>query len=254
VAVKVKVKSKKGLSLIECKKRVTIRFINPILGSAPASKELYNNFLLTKLNKEIDKLERKIEQTKDYHERLILLNKKEDLENQLANLPDIKESELGKIMVFYRAKYEDFDVPVIRGHQVLGFLKEAGYNFKDALGIKGLREKISRYVRVMPYDLYIYQDYVAPENIVDDVDGILDRPLKASTPQGVKVSISRSEIIYSKRDKVIQFELWLYKNKEVTWDILEILMREYGITNGISPWRNTGYYGAFEVVEVENIE
>ena len=147
-----------------------------------------------------------------------------------------------------------FDVPVIRAHQILGFLKEAANNFKDALGIRNARDKVSKYVRIMPYNLYIYDTEIAPENIVDDVDGIEERPLKAMTAQGPRVSIAKSEVIKSKRDKLVQFEVWLYKNKEITWEILEALMEEYGRVNGISQWRNSGYYGAFEVVSVEDIE
>jgi len=250
----VAVKTKSKISLIECRKRVTIRFINDILGSAPANKQFYEKYLVSKLVKEIEKVEKKLEKAKDEREREILLEKKADLEAQLAELPDIEGNEDEKLTVFYRAKYEDFDVPVIRAHQILGFLKEAANNFKDALGIKNARDKVSKYVRIMPYNLYIYDTEIAPENIVDDVDGIEERPLKAMTAQGPRVSIAKSEVIKSNGDKLIQFEVWVYKNKEISWEILEALMEEYGRVNGISQWRNSGYYGAFEVVSVEDVE
>jgi hypothetical protein len=73
------------------------------------------------------------------------------------------------------------------------------------------------------------------------------------TAQGPRVSIAKSEVIKSNGDKLIQFELWIYKNKEITWEILQVLMEEYGRVNGISQWRNSGYYGAFEVVSIEDI-
>ena len=247
------VKTKSKISLIERKKRVTIRFINDILGSAPASKRLYEQHLLSKLNREIDKIERKLERVKNEQGRKILFEKKAYLEEQLAELPLIEDGD-EKLTVFYRAKYEDFDVPVIRAHQVLGFFKEAANNFKDVLGIKNARDKISKYVRVMPHNLFIYDTEIAPENLVDNVDGIEERPLKAMTMQGPRVSIAKSEVIRSNGDKLIQFEVWLYKNKEITWEVLESLMEEYGRVNGISQWRNSGYYGAFEVVSVEDSE
>lgn len=242
----------KKLSLLECKKRVTIRFINDILGSAPANKQFYEKYLVSKLIKEIEKVEKKLDRVKDEREREILLEKKADLESQLADLPDIEEAGDEKLTVFYRAKYEEFDVPVIRAHQVLGFFKEAANNFKDILKIKNARDKISKYVRVMPYNLYIYDTEISPENLVDDVDGIVERPLKAMTMQGPRVSIAKSEVIKSNGDKLIQLEVWLYKNKEISWEVLETLMEEYGRVNGISQWRNSGYYGAFEVVDVED--
>ena len=247
------VKTCEKLSLVETKKLVTVRFINDILGSAPSSRQIYERYLLTKLDKEITKIEKKLEKVIDSKEREILLKKKKDLENQLADLPEIEEAD-SKLTVFYRADWVGnggvFKVPVIRAHQVLGFFKEAANNFKDVIGIKNARDKVSKYVRIHPYNIFIYDTEISPENLVDDIDGILERPLKAMTMQGPRVSIAASEVIKSEdRSKLIRFEVILYKNKEITWDVLETLL-EYGRDNGISQWRTAGY-GAFEVVSIE---
>ena len=233
--------------LIQEKKRITLRFTNPILGSAPANKQFYQAYLLEKLNKEIDLIERKISNGKGDTEAL--LSQKKYLEEQLSNLPDIEDNEDYRLTIFYRGRFEDYQVPVIRAHQILGFLKEAGNNFKDTLGIKALRDKISKYVRIYPFDIYIFDGEIKAENLVDDVDDILERPLMALTPRGKRVSIARSEMIKSDGDKLIQFEIIILKNKEVSYEVINELW-EYGRYNGIGQWRNSGQYGSFEVVDV----
>jgi len=246
------------VSLIEGRKKVTVRFINDILGSAPASKQIYERYLVKKLDKEIERLEKKLEKAAG-EEREILITRINALQEELANLPLIEEGgDKERLSVFYRAEWkspngESYTVPVIRAHQVLGFFKEAANNFKEIFSIKAMRDKISRYVRVHPINIYIYDGEISPNNLVDDVDGILERPLKAMTPQGPRVSIAASEVIKSQDgSKLIQFELVLYKNKEISWEILEALL-EYGRDNGISQWRNVGY-GAFEVVSIEKVK
>ena len=240
--------------LIEGRYSITICFLNDILGSAPANKQFYEKYLLSKLLKEIDKTKKKIAKAKTEEERRILQDLLENLEAEVAEIPEVEDNEDSRLTVFYRANYEDFLVPVIRGHQILGFFKHGMNAFKDVFGVKNPREKVSRYVRVRPFNIFIYEKELSPENLVDDVDGILERPLRALTPQGERISVVKSEFIKSNQDKIIQFEVILFKNKDITFDMLETLMREYGKFNGISQWRNTGFYGSFEVLEVRELE
>lgn len=240
--------------LIEGRWLITIRFLHDILGSAPANKQFYEKYLLSKLYKEIDRVKKKIAKAKTEEEREILQDLLESLEAEMAELPDVEDDNDERLTVFYRAKYDDFEVPVIRAHQVLGFFKHGMNAFKEVFRVKNARDKVSRYVRIKPFNLFIYEKEIAPENLVDEVDGILERPLRAMTMQGERVSVAKSEYIKSDGDKLLQFELLLFKNKDIKFDMLKTLMEEYGKVNGISQWRNTGYYGAFEVVEIKKLK
>jgi len=243
-------------SLIQDRKKVVLRFIRDVLGVAPSSPQIYERYLLEKLNKEIDKIERKLaKKNLREEERAILENQLRSLQDELANLPEVVEN-TEKATQFYRAPYGEYEVPVIRAHQVQGFFKEAGNNFKDVFKIKALRDKISKYVRVQPINLFIYDEEIKPENLVDEPDGFLERPLQAMTPQGPRVSIAKSEVIYSNEEKgfkLIEFEVILFKNPHFDFSLLETLMRELGPYGGIGRWRNAGY-GAFEVVKIEDVK
>ncbi|HPE06283.1 MAG TPA: hypothetical protein PLW50_01025 [Smithellaceae bacterium] len=75
-------------------------------------------------------------------------------------------------------------------------------------------------------------------------DGVLERPIRAQTMQGPRVSLIRSDAIL--QGKELGFTLNLIPHKELNKDLLKELL-EYGMFNGLGQWRS-GSYGQFEVV------
>lgn len=118
---------------------------------------------------------------------------------------------------------------------IKGFLKNAGNVLKDELKIKNLRAKIGDYVFVFPRKIYIGKS----------VNGSLERPLRAQTMQGPRVTLARSDYINAGTE--IEFAIRLLQHKEITWDVIHELLK-YGELQGLGQFRNGGY-GRFVVVE-----
>jgi len=79
-----------------------------------------------------------------------------------------------------------------------------------------------------------------------EVDGVLERPLRAMTAQGPRVTVTRSDYIESGRQ--IRFTIGIMKNdKKVTMDLIDTLL-QYGEICGLGQWRGSGGYGRFKVI------
>ena len=118
---------------------------------------------------------------------------------------------------------------------IKGFIKNAGNVLKDIVKVKNLRNKIGEYAFVCPRIIYLGKD---------KPDGYIERPLRAQTMQGPRVTLVRSD--YIKEGTKIEFIIKLLKHKEITWEIIDELLR-YGELQGLGQFRNGGY-GRFKVV------
>lgn len=123
----------------------------------------------------------------------------------------------------------------IYNYMIKGFLKNAGNVLKDNLKVKALRSKLDNFLFVSPRRIYLG---------VDKPDGVIERPLRAMTMKGPRVSLIRSDMINAGR--TIDFELTLIPHKEINWALIENLF-EYGKLMGLGQFRNGGY-GQFEIV------
>jgi hypothetical protein len=121
-------------------------------------------------------------------------------------------------------------------YMIKGFLKNAGNILKDIVKIKALRSKIDNYIFILPRRIYIGQD---------KPDGSIERPLRAMTAQGPRVTLARSDFI--KAGKVIEFEIVLVPHKELKWSVIDELLK-YGELMGLGQFRNGGY-GRFKVLK-----
>jgi hypothetical protein len=137
-------------------------------------------------------------------------------------------------------------------YMVLGFLKAAAEALgemikttkvsKDGTSItdrlKGLKGKIDRCVFVFPRRIYL--DKAEP-------DGVVERPLRAQTRQGPRVTLARSDAVAA--GTKIAFEIKIVPNKDIDFDMIEFLL-QYGELSGLGQFRN-GSYGRFSVESVE---
>lgn len=121
-------------------------------------------------------------------------------------------------------------------YMVKGMLKNAGNVLKDIQKIKALRSKIDNYVFIKPRRIYL--DKKVP-------DGILERPLRAQTMQGPRVTLTRSDYVNAGTE--FEFEVLLIPHKEVTEQLIMTLF-EYGQLMGFGQFRNGGY-GRFEIIK-----
>lgn len=180
---------------------VTIRLLEPMLGTVPKNPGIYSAYIETK-------------------------KPKENAEDESVTVEAIEEKGWTG---FHRdeAGYFMYD------YMVLGFMKEAGNVMKDTLGIKALRKKIENFVMVTPRRIRL------PEP-----SGTIERPLRAQTAMGERVSLARSDYIDAETE--INFTLNVLQQKELTEKTIQAIL-EYGRRKGLGQWRNGGY-GRFEVV------
>ena len=119
-------------------------------------------------------------------------------------------------------------------YMIKGFLKHAGTCMKDSIKIKAIRSKIDNFVFISPRKIYLDRK---------EVDGFLERPLRAMTMQGPRVSLARSD--YFKPGLTISFTVTILKNKEITQILIDQIF-EYGEFCGVGQFRNGGY-GRFKI-------
>jgi hypothetical protein len=122
-------------------------------------------------------------------------------------------------------------------YMIKGFLKAAGNTLKDIVKIKALRSKIDDYVFIKPRRIYLNQA---------EPDGCVERPLRAMTPLGQRVSLAKSD--YINAGKEIEFDITLIPHKEINEDTILTLLK-HGELMGLGQFRNGGY-GRFEVLSV----
>ena len=119
---------------------------------------------------------------------------------------------------------------------IKGFIKHAGNVLREIVGIKQMKSKLSDFVYVMPRKIYLGKQ---------EPDGVFERPLRASTPQGERVCLARSD--YVKAGTELSFKILMIPHKEINWKVVDRLM-EHGELMGLGQFRN-GSFGRFTVVK-----
>ena len=192
-----------------------ITFTEPLLGSAPCSPEVYKQFIESKKPDAIT-------------------------EDESANVAEREE----KGWTVFRS---DENGIFLYDYVLRGFLKEAAAAMtgtKSASeGMAAYKTKINRWLFVLPRKLYLYQkanNAFAPAKTINP----LERPLRAMTMQGPRVTLARSDQIEPGAFFTAKLIVLPLGQSEITVTrLLDWL--SYGALNGIGQWR-TGSYGRFE--------
>ncbi len=143
-------------------------------------------------------------------------------EDELATLPE--ELERGTT-AFHKLNGK----PIFYDYQVKGFVKDAGQTFNGLRGVKNLRSKLDNLVFIEPRQIELH----LPEG-----EGITfcERPLRAQTAMGPRVSLARSEQL----PDGTWFECRLVVfNGPISEPLLRDLF-SYGEKKGMGQWRNGG--------------
>lgn len=162
-------------------------------------------------------------------------------EEETAMLPD-ENLDKKNLTVFLR----DGEALCLADYVVKGFLKEALSALKSQIGIASVTSKVDNYILVTP----AYLRFKKNGKEVTAPDDIFERPLRALTMQGPRVSVTASEIIEAGWE--LEFDLTLLENpatpksKALTFDVIDQAL-EYGSFKGLGQWRN-GQNGRFVVV------
>lgn len=189
--------------------KVKITLIEEVLGSSPSNEELLATYIASKAptdeltSEEIDNI------------------KAQNAEDRITIFP-----------------HQADGTPFIYDYQIKGMLKDsckalaaagkAGYpGGKACAGLKAYKKLIDGLIFVSPREI--------PYNLNGMRMDYCERPLRASTPQGERVSIAKSETVPA--GSTIEFEITCLDPK------LEDMVREcldYGKLRGLGQWRNSG--------------
>lgn len=185
------------------KLHIKLTFTEPLLGTSPANEDIYRDFIGSKAPDA------------------------QSVEDEVAALGADVVAEKG-MTVFPRM--ED-GRPFLYDYQIKGFFKDSCGGLRKVKGSES--SKIKAYKKEI--DKLIFPQ---PRQIPIDFDGEMqkcERPLRASTAQGERISLSCSEQIPA--GATCQFDVVLLSDDH------EKLVREwldYGCLSGIGQWRNSG--------------
>lgn len=185
------------------KLHIKLTFTEPLLGTSPANEDIYRDFIGSKAPDA------------------------QSVEDEVAALGADAVAEKG-MTVFPRM--ED-GRPVLYDYQIKGFFKDSCSGLRKVKGSES--SKIKAYKKEI--DKLIFPQ---PRQIPVDFTGEMqkcERPLRASTAQGERISLACSEQIPA--GATCQFDVVLLSDDH------EKLVREwldYGCLSGIGQWRNSG--------------
>ena len=183
--------------------KVRLTFTEGVLGTCAANKDIYNEFIASKAP-----------DAKTTEEEVEALGAETVAEKGMTIFP----------------KTED-GVPFFYDYQIKGFFKGA-CSFLRA--IKGSESsKIKAYKKKIDGNIFVYPRQIEIKNYGEI--GRCERPLRAQTMQGERVSLACSEEIPA--GSYIDIEVELYD--EADYPLLEEWL-DFGIKNGIGQWRSSG--------------
>jgi len=189
---------------------VKLNFISPVLGSLPADPAILTKFIAANAPSPWQQTEEE-DAAKDRDQEF----------DGDRGLTVFAHDENG--MYFY-------------DYHIKGFIKEAGNTLKETVKVKNLRSKIDNYLFIQPRRIYLLRPDGSP---IHEENDVFERPLRAQTMKGPRVSLVASERI--NLPVSCQFTIEILENeKDVSWKIVQRLL-EYGRYKGLGQWRNGGW-------------
>jgi hypothetical protein len=161
---------------------------------------------------------------------------------QRDELDNAEHREESGTTVFHR----DNGVLGIYDYQIKGFFKDAcqATNRFDKEVRRGL-EKLSAYKSKIDGTVFVSPRFIPITLPAGSKVGVCERPLRADTAQGPRVSVCRSETVPA--GSVIEFEVSILAKELAPYIDLWL---DYGKLRGLGQWRNSGK-GRFTYEEVD---
>lgn len=193
---------------------VRLTFIDEILGTASSDPEIHRSYIASKGPDAVT------------------------IEEELETLTVDEVTEKG-MTIFSK---DENGNPVLWNYQIRGFFKSACSALRAIQGTKS--SKLKAYKKQIDLRIFVFADEQnrAERKIPIKVSGEIgscQRPLRAQTMQGERVTLANSESIPA--GSSVEFDILLMepKDREMVEEWLD-----YGSLNGIGQWRNSGK-GAF---------
>lgn len=200
--------------------KVKLTFVEPVLGTSPANEDIYREFIASKAP---------VDERINIEDEVAALGVDEVVEKGMTIFPKL-----------------DDGTPFVYDYQLKGFFKGAASALRQIPGsrsskVKAYKKKVDQLIFVTPRQIPV---------LLSGPTDTCQRPLRASTPQGERVSLAMSEEIPA--GSVLEFGVVMLNDDD------EKLVREwlnYGVLHGFGQWRNSGK-GRFtwECLGVENVD
>lgn len=167
-----------------------------------------------------------------------IASKAPDDDKRKEELETAEHREEAGTTVFHRRN----DQIGIWNYQIKGFLKEAAgaLNRCDVEYRNGLKDKLSAYKTKIDNCVFVFPRFIPIILPTNGEIGTCERPLRADTAQGPRVSVIRSETVPA--GSVIEFEIQIMAKDLIPW-VTACL--DYGKLKGLGQWRNSSR-GSFE--------
>jgi len=199
-----------------------LEFLEPVLGTAAADANVYSRYIAAKAFREDGSLRPDVHTTE------------EAIRAESGTLPEDEEGLRPGYTVFHRDEKGIF----VYNYWIRGFLKSAAQPL--GLKVQGKRKEIGltasvvdQYVFPFPRKIRFQRDgkpIVEPE-------GALERPLRAMTALGPRVSLARSDIV--REGATLEFELRVVAGKLTEAELDQLFA--YGALTGLGQWRNASW-------------
>lgn len=191
--------------------KVHLELTEPMLGTVPKDKEVYKTYIASKAPVPAD------------------------AEAEVATVQQVEERG-------WTGFHQDADGIFVYDYFIRGFLKSAGQALQAQLPVKNYKSKIDQFVFVFPRRIHVKRDGA----FIKSPDGVVERPLRAMTMQGPRVTLARSDMVSA--GATMDFDITLLKNKDVSGETL-IAWFEYSQFQGFGQFRNGSYGRAVATVK-----
>ncbi len=214
-------------------RNVSLTFIEPLLGSIPKSKEVYAAFIEKKKREALEKRKEKLEamgvEGRDAAGTV-------ELAQQEVEAETIQETEERGWTGFHSDEKGLF----LYDYSIKGFFKETANVLKDGLNEKNVKSKLDNLFFIFPRRVPILLG--GGEQALEP-HGVLERPLRAMTMQGPRVTLARSD--YVRAGCGVKFTIKFIESPALKkMDALIEECLKYGELKGLGQFRN-GSYGRF---------
>ena len=199
-----------------------ITLTEEMLGTKPSSSEVFTDFIASKKQDALPK---------------------DEVDAAEAAQAEIEQLEKG-MTIFHRA--DDGKTPIMWNYEWKGFLKDS---------IKSLRRdsdsassKVKAYKSIVDGCVFVEPRKIEMKLPEGGMIGICERPLRAMTMQGERVSLAKSETVPAGTTMTIKILLLTADMEKVVDECMA-----YGALHGIGQWRNSGK-GTFTFEKIGNGE
>ena len=207
---------------------VVLDLTEPVLGTVPKSKEIYKQYIQGKLREMVERGDNGASGWPVTHSQL---------QEELETVEEVEEKG-------WTGFHQVDGRPMIYDYYVKSHLKDVALNLGYQLDVLNFRSKVENFVFVQPRKQF-FEPHAGKELKRD----VMERPLRATTMQGPRVTLARSDIL---ENAAIRFRLEILKNKDVTEDLIIVLF-QYGLRRGFGQGR-TGGWGRYELRDWREIE